>query len=423
MKVAVVGAGYVGLVQAVGLVGLGHEVRLGESNPDRFGMLAAGTSPISEPGLEPLLRKALDEGRLSVHRTGAEAAQGAVIVYLAVPTPEATDGSADLSYVWRALDEIAPELESGAVVVMKSTVPVGTTKKAQALLQRRHIDAVVASNPEFLREGTAVSDFKNPDRIVIGANSDSALEILKEVYRGLDAPIVETDPASAEMIKYGSNAYLATRVAFANSIANICEAVGADVQDVLHGMGHDARIGFHFMQPGPGFGGSCLPKDTRALAHIASSAGYEFTLLEEVIEANRQQRQKLFDKVRVAVGGDLNGKQIAIWGLAFKAGTDDLRESPAVDMANLLVAAGAHVTAHDPGVAPDLPGIEIAISPLEAVNGADALLIATEWPEFADLDLSLVREAMAGDAVIDGRNLLEPSTVRRSGLRYWGVGR
>jgi UDPglucose 6-dehydrogenase len=386
-------------------------------------MLAAGTSPISEPGLEPLLQKALDEGRLSIHRTGAEAAQGAAIVYLAVPTPEATDGSADLSYVWRALDEIAPELESGAVVVMKSTVPVGTTKKAQALLQRRHIDAVVASNPEFLREGTAVSDFQNPDRIVIGAYSDSALEILKEVYRGLDAPIVETDPASAEMIKYGSNAYLATRVAFANSIANICEAVGADVLDVLNGMGHDARIGFHFMQPGPGFGGSCLPKDTRALAHIASSAGYEFTLLEEVIEANRQQRQKLFDKVRVAVGGDLNGKQIAIWGLAFKAGTDDLRESPAVDMANLLAAAGAHVTAHDPGVAPNLVGVEIAPSPLEAVNGADALLIATEWPEFADLDLNLVREAMAGDAVIDGRNLLEPSTVRRSGLRYWGVGR
>ena len=423
LRVAVVGAGYVGLVQAVGLAGLGHEVRLGESNPARFDMLSDGRSPISEPGLEQLLAASLDDGSLSVFPTGAEASKGCVAVFLAVPTPQASDGSADLSYVWRALDEIAPELEEGAVVVMKSTVPVGTTKKAQALLQRRHIVADVVSNPEFLREGTAVGDFGNPDRIVIGAYSDSAVDLLKALYEDMDAPFVVTDPASAEMIKYGSNSYLATRVAFANAIANVCEAVGADVQDVLSGMGHDRRIGFHFLQPGPGFGGSCLPKDTRALVHVSSLAGYEFGLLQEVIAANNEQRQRLFDKVATAVGGDVTGKQIAVWGLAFKAGTDDLRESPAVDLVELLRLAGATVKAYDPAASVDMVGVEIASSPLETVEGADALLIATEWPEFAEVDLSLVRDRMNGDAVIDGRNVLTPATVRRNGLRYWGVGR
>ena len=423
MKVAVVGAGYVGLVQAVGLAGLGHEVRLGESNPARFEMLCNGQSPISEPGLEQLLAASLEDGSLSVFPTGAEASRDCAAVFLAVPTPQAADGSADLSYVWRALDEIAPELERGAVVVMKSTVPVGTTKKAQALLQRRHIVADVVSNPEFLREGTAVADFANPDRIVIGAYSDAAVDLLKAVYSEMDAPVVVTDPASAEMIKYGSNSYLATRVAFANAIANVCEAVGADVQDVLRGMGHDRRIGFHFLQPGPGFGGSCLPKDTRALVHVASAAGYEFGLLQEVIEANRDQRERLFRKVVTAVGGDVAGKRVAVWGLAFKAGTDDLRESPAIDLVELLRTAGAIVSAYDPAASIDLEGVEMASSPLEAIEGADALLIATEWPEFAEVDLNLVSAHMNGDAVVDGRNILTPATVRRSGLRYWGIGR
>jgi UDPglucose 6-dehydrogenase len=284
-------------------------------------------------------------------------------------------------------------------------------------------DVDVVSNPEFLAEGSAVTDFAKPDRIVIGTRSAEAGRLLVEMYDGLDAPVVITDPVSAEMIKYASNAYLATRVTFGNAIANVCEAVGADVSDVLLGMGHDERIGHHFMKPGPGFGGSCFPKDTKALVKIAEDAGYRFSLLEGVIEVNEAQHLRVVEKVRDALGGALAGRTVGLLGLAYKAGTADLRGSPAIELARLLSSSGARVRAFDPAVTTEISGVESARSAIEAAQGADVLLIATEWEEFAALDLESVRGVMAGDAIVDSRNVLDPVAVRSAGLRYTGIGR
>ncbi len=348
---------------------------------------------------------------------------GAAVVFIALPTPEGEDGRADLSIVDSVVAEIGTSLEPEAVLAFKSTVPVGTTDRVQQELEARGVDVRVASNPEFLAEGSAVTDFLNPSRIVIGTRSERAARRLASVYENLEAPLLVTDPVSAEMIKYGSNAYLATRVTFANAIANVCEAVGADVEDVLLGMGYDGRIGHHFMKPGPGFGGSCFPKDTKALTVIARSAGYRFSLLEGVIEVNEAQHRIVVDKVRSAAGGALQGKRIAVLGLAYKAGTSDLRGSPSLAVIRLMQSEGADIVVFDPAIAGPEPGITFAASALDAVRGADVLLIATDWDDFSRLDWVAVAGAMSGSSVVDGRNLLDPAVVRAAGLRYQGMGR
>ena len=328
-----------------------------------------------------------------------------------------------MSIVSGVLDEIASLLGEDALVVFKSTVPVGSVARYQGFFGERNPGVTVLSNPEFLREGSAVSDFFNPDRIVIGTSNQRAAEQMMELYRDLEAPVVVTDPISSEMVKYGSNAYLATRITFANAMANLAEAVGADVRDVLLGMGYDKRIGHHFLSPGPGFGGSCFPKDTHALVAIAEEANYDFALLKGVIEVNDEQRQRIVEKVSGALPSGLEGATVGLWGLAFKAGTDDTRDSPAVDLARALTDGGALIRAFDPQASVDIEGVVVVDEPLDAVKGVDLLLIATEWPEFQAVDLRLVREAMVGKVIVDARNILDPDAVRRLGMVYLGVGR
>jgi len=420
MQVAVIGAGYVGLVTGAGLAYLGHTVRLGERDPEKLESLAAGKVPFFEAGLDRLLEEGIEKSLLSFHSDNKEAAEGARVVFIALPTPPDEDGSADTSYIEGALDELGPLLVPGTVVVLKSTVPVGSVARFQARLDGFGVEATVISNPEFLREGSAVGDFLHPDRIVIGTRSQEAAEVMMELYQSLHAPVVVTDPPSSEMIKYASNAYLATRITFANAIANLCESVGADVKDVLLGMGYDRRVGFHFLNPGPGYGGSCFPKDTRALVAIAEEAGYDFSLLKGVIEVNELQRHRVVDKVKAAI--DLDGATIGLWGLAFKAGTDDIRESPAVFLAEELMAGGATVQAFDPEAA-HVDGVIRVDDAIQAAKGADVLLIATEWPEFQAVDLRAVRAAMSSAHIIDARNILDPEAVRHLGMRYEGIGR
>ncbi|MGI9648768.1 MAG: UDP-glucose dehydrogenase family protein [Acidimicrobiia bacterium] len=420
MQVAVIGAGYVGLVTGTGLAYLGHTVRLGESDPGKLKTLAAGQVPFFEAGLDRLLSEGIENKLLTFHADNREAVTDAAVVFIALPTPPDEDGAADTSYIEGALDDFGPSLASGTVVVLKSTVPVGSVARFQAQLDGFGVGATVISNPEFLREGSAVGDFLHPDRIVIGTRDQKAAEVMLELYQALQAPVVVTDPASSEMIKYASNAYLATRITFANAIANLCESVGADVKDVLLGMGYDRRVGFHFLNPGPGYGGSCFPKDTRALVAIADDAGYDFSLLRGVIEVNELQRHRVVDKVRAAV--ELDGATVGLWGLAFKAGTDDIRESPAVFLAQELIAAGATVQAFDPE-ASAVEGVVRVDDAVQAAKDADVLLIATEWPEFQSVDLRAVREAMATPHIIDARNMLDPEAVRRLGMTYEGMGR
>ncbi len=423
MEVAVIGAGYVGLVQAAGLASLGHRVQVGERHPPKLELLKTGKSPIFEPGLERLIEEGLKTGLLSFHASNSRVVEGAQVVFVAVPTPQGNNGAADMSIVAEVLDEIVPQLASGVLVVFKSTVPVGSVAKYQQFFDDRSPGVTVLSNPEFLREGSAVSDFFHPDRIVIGTKNQNAAELMIELYRGLDAPVVVTDPISSEMVKYGSNAYLATRITFANAMANLAEAVGADVRDVLLGMGYDRRIGHHFLSPGPGFGGSCFPKDTRALVAIAEQADYDFALLKGVIEVNDEQRHRVVEKVLRGLPDGADQPTIGLWGLAFKAGTDDTRDSPAVELARLLVSRGAAVRAYDPQATIDMGGVVIVAGPLEAADGADVLLIATEWPEFQAVDLRQVRDVMNGTTIVDARNVLDPDAVRRLGMKYFGMGR
>jgi UDPglucose 6-dehydrogenase len=423
MNIAVIGAGYVGLVTAAGLASVGHNVRVGEANEARLTMLQAGEVPLHEADLDRIVAETIDNGLLSFYGDNSKAVSNAAVVLIALPTPPSADGSADLAFIDGALRDLANSLDDGAVIVMKSTVPVGSVSRFQQLLDSLGVRATVVSNPEFLREGSAVADFFHPDRIVIGSTDQTASETLIEMYQPIQAPIVLTDPKSSEMIKYASNAYLATRITFANAVANLCESVGADAKDVLEGMGYDRRIGFHFLNPGPGYGGSCFPKDTRALVAIADDAGYDFSLLRGVIEVNELQLHRTVAKV-IAAADNIKDSRIGLWGLAFKAGTDDIRESPAVKIAEALTEAGAQVTAYDPAVteAPSA-GIAVVDSPLDAVEGADVLVIATEWADFGTVDLRAVRNAMRGSAVVDARNLLDPIAVQQLGMTYTGVGR
>lgn len=421
MDIAIIGAGYVGLVTGTGLASLGHRVRLGEANRDRVAMLQGGGVPIYEEGLPELLAETVERGLLTFHSSNIEAAAGAGFVFLALPTPEADDGRADLRFVNSVIDELANEVGPDTIFVVKSTVPPGTVVALRKRLADHGSQARIVSHPEFLREGKAVEDFLHPDRIVVGAWDEADARTVADLYRGLDTQVVLTDPTSAEMIKYASNAYLAARLTFVNTLANVCEAVGADIIDVVQGLGLDHRIGPHFLQPGPGYGGSCFPKDTSALIAVAEDAGYDFELLRAVIDADEDQRRRVADKVRQAAGGGLRGRRVAMWGVAFKAGTDDVRESPAVRIAALLQSDGAEVVAYDPEASSE--ALIMAANPIAAVQDADVLLVATEWPEFGSVDLTAVREAMRGHRVVDARNLLDPKAVRAVGLDYWGLGR
>jgi UDPglucose 6-dehydrogenase len=419
-RIAVIGAGYVGLTTGACFAKLGHDVVCADIDSDRVEGLRRGEIPIHEAGLEDLVREGLETGKLRFALGSAAVVGDADFVYLCVPTPQAPDGSADLSYIESAAAEISSHLRPGTIVVNKSTVPVGSTLLVERALNRS--DIPVVSNPEFLREGTAVDDFLNPDRVVIGADDQAAAGRVAALYLGVRAPIMVTDPASAETCKYAANAFLATKLSFVNAIAAVCEAVGADVNDVLLGMGYDHRIGHEFLRPGPGWGGSCFPKDTRALVSIAEGAGYDFSLLKGVVAVNDEQFDRVVGKVANKI--DLNGARIAMLGLAFKAGTDDTRESPAIAMAERFVTAGATVRAFDPAVRESpIAGIEIVADAYAACEGADALVVATEWDEFKWLDLDKVAGVMAQLHIVDARNLLDRGAIRRRGFTYQGVGR
>lgn len=430
MRIAVVGAGYVGLTTAACFAHLGHSVVCADIDEERVRRLDKGEVPILEKGLPELVAEGLSSKRLQFVVGAANAARDAEVVFLCVQTPQGPDGAADMTYVENVAREIAPFLRAGTVVVNKSTVPVGSTRFVQRILSEAgvtHDDVTVASNPEFLREGQAVHDFLNPDRIVIGCERPEAAVRVSDLYRNVRAPILVTDPASAEMIKYASNAFLATKISFINAIANVCEAVDADIREVALGMGYDSRIGFQFLHPGPGYGGSCFPKDVAALLRTAADAGYDFRLLEGAVDVNRSQHEQVVSKVRAAAGGSLRGAAVAVWGLTFKADTDDLRDSPAIAISRRLVEEGATVRAFDPAAGESaralVPGLEIGTDPYEVASGADAVALLTEWDEFRWLDFDRVRDSMRRAAIVDARNLLDPAALRRRGFSYVGIGR
>ena len=421
-KIAVIGTGYVGLTTGACFSALGHEVICADIDPGKVESLQRGEVPILEAGLDQIVHEGIESGRLTFVLGAASAAADCEFAYLCVPTPQGDDGSADLSYIQAAAREIADVLPAEAVVVNKSTVPVGSTRVVERALGRD--DVAVVSNPEFLREGSAVHDFMNPDRIVIGADSQSAAIKVASLYLGVTAPLVVTDPASAETIKYAANSFLATKISFINAVAAICEAVGADINDVVLGIGYDKRIGHEFLRPGPGYGGSCFPKDTRAMVKIAEEGGYDFDLLKGVIEVNDEQFDRTAQKAVDVAGGDISGKQVAAWGLTFKARTDDLRESPSLEVLGRLIDRGAKVRAYDPAVtSTPREGIEVVSDPYDACDGADVLLVLTEWHEFKWLDLDVVKQRMGNAAVVDARNLLDRSALRRRGFEFRGVGR
>ena len=422
MRVAVFGAGYVGLVTGGCFADLGHDVVVRDVVDSKIDALRAGHVPIHEPGLEELLAR--NGERLSFTTDVAEAVDGADVVYIAVGTPPTYSGDADLSAVWTVVDEL-PQVDRRIVVAMKSTVPVGTGRAVRHRLDDRGLENVgYASNPEFTAEGTAVHDFLEPDRIVIGAFDPADGDAIESLHEGIDAPIVRCDVPSAEMVKLAANAALVTRISFINEIANVCEATGADVTIVAQGIGLDRRIGPSFLRAGIGFGGSCFPKDSLALKQLAANSGYNFQLLNAVIEVNELQKRRVIGKLERRIG-PLRGKRIALLGLAFKPGTDDMREAPSLVLAGRLLSEGAEVTAWDPiadGRA-HLHGVEIASSALDAFDDADAAVVVTEWPELRELDWNAAGERMRTRVVVDGRNHLDPDEMRRLGFVYEGVGR
>jgi len=427
--IAVVGAGYVGLSTAACFASLGHDVVCADVDADRVRRLSKGEVPILEEGLPALVANSLAAKRLQFVVGAPAAVVDAEFAFLCVPTPEGEDGSADLSIVDEVTREIAPVLRPGSVVVNKSTMPIGSTTRVARVLNEAGAppDVGVASNPEFLREGTAVRDFLHPTRVVIGADDASVAVRVSDLYKGVQAPILVTDPASAEMIKYASNAFLASKISFINAIANLCEVVNADIREVALGMGYDPRIGFEFLHAGPGWGGSCFPKDTAALLSTASDSGYDFSLLRGAIEVNQEQHLRVVEKIRAARGGTLDGARIGVWGLTFKANTDDLRDSPAVTIVRRLAAEGATVRAFDPAAGDDattvIPEIEVVHDAYAACADADVLAVLTEWDEFRWLDFERVADAVASKTVIDARNVLDPAAMRRLGFTYRGVGR
>lgn len=423
-NIAVIGTGYVGLTTGACFAHLGHDVICADIDAEKIARLEKGEIPIVEKDLERIVVECIAAGKLKFVVGAVNASRTSDFHYLCVPTPQGSDGSADLSYLQAAAAEIAPVLPNGSIVVNKSTVPVGSTQVVARVLERADISVV--SNPEFLREGTAIDDFLNPDRVVIGSSDQEAAIKVASLYAKVRAPIMVTDPVSAETIKYASNAFLASKLSFVNSIATLCEKVGADVNDVVLGMGYDSRIGSEFLRPGPGWGGSCFPKDTIALARIAEDAGFDFSFLKEVLRVNDEQYDRTAQKVLDVLGNDPSGRRVGCWGLTFKAGTDDLRQSPAIEVLQRVAAAGAQVRAYDPAVASnisELPDVEVVSDPYAAVEGAEVLVVLTEWDEFRWYDFDKVAELMSGRNVVDGRNLLDPSVLKRRGFSYRGIGR
>ncbi len=429
MNIAVVGTGYVGLVAGACLAKLGNNTTCVDVDQEKINRIKQGEIPIYEPGLEKVVLDEVKSGRLNFSNSLKDVLDNVEVVFIAVGTPSRKDGKADLQYVEAVAGEIAENIKDYKVIVDKSTVPVGTGKLVTDIIREQYKgDFDVVSNPEFLREGSAVQDFMEPDRIVIGANSNRARDIMLKIYEPLDYPKITVSVESAEMIKYASNAFLATKISFINEIANICERVGADVEDVARGMGFDKRIGPKFLQAGIGYGGSCFPKDVNALNQIAGTKGYDFKLLKAVIEVNNKQRLIVIDKLEELLG-NLNGQNIAVLGLAFKANTDDIRESAAIDIIRILTGLGANVSTYDPKAAKNahnaLNGtVKFHDNPYAAVKDAKAVIIATEWPEFKELDYDKIKNLIKEPHIlIDGRNLLAGADMEKMGYHYVGIGR
>jgi len=422
MRVAVFGAGYVGLVTGACFAELGHDVVVRDVLEEKIETLRRGDVPIHEEGLGKLLER--NSERLRFTTAVEEAVEGVDVVYVAVGTPPTYSGDADLSAVWTVVDEL-PRTDRRLILAMKSTVPVGTGRIVRHRLDARGLENVgYVSNPEFTAEGTAIRDFMHPDRVVVGAFVAADADVVEELHRGIEAPVIRCDVASAEMIKLAANAALVTRISFINEIANVCEATGADVVTVAEGIGLDRRIGSSFLRAGIGFGGSCFPKDSLALKQLAANSGYNFQLLNAVIEVNELQKRRVIGKLERRLGS-LRGKKVALLGLAFKPGTDDMREAPSLVLAGRLLAEGAEVSAWDP-VADGrihLHGVEIASSALEALDGVDAAVLVTEWPELRELDWAEAGARMRNRLIVDGRNMLDPGELRALGFEYEGIGR
>jgi UDPglucose 6-dehydrogenase len=427
-----IGTGYVGLVSGACFADFGHQVACVDKDASKIDGLNAGVMPIWEPGLEALVKANVERGRLTFTTDLAQGVEPAEAVFIAVGTPARRgDGHADLTYVFDAVRELAKAIRPGTVVVTKSTVPVGTGDEIARILAEEGADGIsVASNPEFLREGAAIRDFKIPDRIVVGADDEKARDVLREIYRPLflnQAPILFTGRRTAELTKYAANAFLATKISFINEIADLCEAVDADVQDVARGIGLDNRIGPKFLHAGPGYGGSCFPKDTLALLQTAELAGVEQQIVSAVVKVNDERKEAMAERVERALGGDVSGKRIGVLGLAFKPNTDDMREAPSIPLVKRLVERGAEVIAFDPvaqhQAEPLFTGIGYATNAYAAADGADAVVIVTEWDEFRALDLETLAARMRGKALVDLRNVWDPHEAERAGLNYFGVGR
>ncbi len=434
MRIAMIGTGYVGLVSGVCFSDFGHDVVCVDKDPRKIEMLENGEVPIYEPGLEELLDKNVKAGRLSFTLNLAEALEGAEAVFIAVGTPSRRgDGHADLSYVFAAAEEIATTAKDYIVVVTKSTVPVGTNMKVAEVVRKANPDLEfdVASNPEFLREGAAIDDFMRPDRVVVGVESDRAAEVMADVYRPLflrEFPIVTTDLESAEMIKYAANAFLATKITFINEVAALCEKTGADVREVAKGIGLDGRIGNKFLHAGPGYGGSCFPKDTSALARIGQDYASPMTITEAVISVNEQTKRRMIDKLLDLCGGSFNGKKVAVLGVTFKPNTDDMRDAPSLTIVPAMVGGGAEVTAVDPQGRAEgeelLPHVQWSENAYEAADGADLLVILTEWNEFRALDLSRIAKGMRTRSMADLRNIYSTQDAADAGFdAYESIGR
>jgi UDPglucose 6-dehydrogenase len=421
-KIGMFGAGYVGLVTGACFADLGHDVVIRDVIPERIERLRAGEVPIYEPGLDLVLERNRD--RMHFTLDIAEAVDGADFLYVAVGTPPTESGDADLAAVWSVIDELPSELPNRPIVVMKSTVPVGTGLRVRERLDSRGLQGVAyVSNPEFLAEGSAVADFMSPDRIVIGAFDDADGDRVVEMHGAIDTVFVRTDVPSAELVKLAANAFLSTRISFINEIANVCELVGADVVDVARGIGLDHRLGSHFLRAGVGFGGSCFPKDVTALKQLAGNSGYPFLLLQAVWEVNELQKRRVVSKLQKHLGS-LRGKKIALLGLAFKPNTDDMREAPSRVIAYRLLSEGAEVRAWDPVAHPsDLRGIDLFDTVAETIRDADAAVIITEWPELRSMLTPEIRDSMTRPVLIDGRNLLDPLEAREAGFVYEGIGR
>ena len=432
MRIAMIGTGYVGLVSGACLADFGHDVVCIDKDAAKIDALNAGKMPIWEPGLEALVKANEERGRLAFTTDLPSGVGGAEAVFIAVGTPARRgDGHADLTFVFDAVRELAKVIEPGTVVVTKSTVPVGTGDEIEKILREEGAgDVSVASNPEFLREGAAIADFKHPDRIVVGAEDERAREVLREIYRPLflnRAPILFTGRRTAELTKYAANAFLAVKISFINEVADLCEAVDADVQDVARGIGLDNRIGPKFLHAGPGYGGSCFPKDTLALLQTAEKAGVDQRIVRTTVKVNDDRKEAMVERVASALGGDLQGKRVGVLGLAFKPNTDDMREAPSIPLIKALVARGAEVAAFDPVARHQaeqvFDGIEFAGSAYAAASGADALVIVTEWDEFRALDLEKIAASLRGNVLVDLRNVYDRDEAEEAGLTYYGVGR